>query len=119
MWRVFLGKGKDLITQSESKEVSILKLYVVLSLTLVLFPSLFIGSASFNSSLWIFIRNCLNTYECRPALSSGPLCDDGNVQHLHCAINLMWPLSMCNGTSRMLELNFKFYLILINLNYYM
>lgn len=59
VWRIFLGKGKDLTIQSESKEVSILKLYVVLSLTLVLFPSLFIGSASFNSSLWIFIMNCL------------------------------------------------------------
>ena len=59
VWRIFLGKGKDLTIQSESKEVSILKLYVILSLTLVLFPSLFIGSASFNSSLWIFIMNCL------------------------------------------------------------
>lgn len=30
VWRIFLGKGKDLTIQSESKEVSILKLYVVL-----------------------------------------------------------------------------------------
>jgi hypothetical protein len=48
----------------------------------------------------------------------GAFCDSGRVQNLHCPIHHAWFLSTWNVASATPELNFKFYLILINLNSY-